>query len=74
MKILKVIQKRAAYIISKGFKNISKVVLNVECHQLLMKLVLKKIVAEIILRMQTISNYDIIKKIKDINEPQKRVS
>ena len=32
MKILRVIQKRAIYIISKGFKNISEVVLNVECY------------------------------------------
>ena len=32
MKILKVIQKRAIYIISKEFKNILKIVLNVECY------------------------------------------
>ena len=39
-----------------------------------MKLTLKKIVAEVIFRMQTTSNYDIIKKIKNINESQKRVA
>ena len=38
-----------------------------------MKLALKKIVAETILRMQTTSNYDIIKKIKNINESQKKI-
>ena len=39
-----------------------------------MKLALKKIVAKVIFRMQIISNYDIIKEIKNINKSQKRVA
>ena len=74
MKTLRVIQKKATCIISREFKNISETALDVECYQLSMKLALKKIVAETILRMQTISNYNIIKEIKNINESQKRVA
>ena len=38
-----------------------------------MKLALKKIVIKVIFRIQTVSSYDIIKEIKNINESQKRV-
>ena len=73
-KTFRAIQKRAACIISGGFKNVAGAALDIECHQLPVQLALEKAIAEAVLRVQTCPNYETIKAIRVVDEPQKPTS
>ena len=70
-KTLRAIQKRAACIITGGWKNVSGAALDIECHQLPVNLALEKAIAEATIRIQICPNYDTIKSIRDTDEQQK---
>lgn len=63
--VLRAIQKQAACIISSEFKNVPGATLDIECHQLLVRQVMEKAIAESALKIQTCSNYDLIRAIQE---------
>ena len=65
LQVLNAIQKKAACIITGGFKNVSGMALDVEAHLLLVRQALEKNIAEAALRIQTCPNYELIRAIRD---------